>query len=183
MIDIESAAESVVVALARTGDERAYAVLMRRRQLQIRGLLLRLCRDRALADDLAQETFLLAWRRLHTLKSDSAFGAWLRQIASNNWLQHVRRHAMDRPAQAFSEESIEPVHGESIDLDRALARLEPIERLCVVLSYTEGLSHSEIAVLTALPLGTVKTHIAVATQYLRSLLAAYHSTPYVEISR
>jgi RNA polymerase sigma-70 factor (ECF subfamily) len=176
LLNIESAAEALVVALARTGDEGAYAVLVRRRQLQIRGMLLRLCRDRSLADDLAQETFLQAWRRLHTLKSDGAFGGWLRQIASNAWLQHVRQRGADKLTQAWTEESIEVSQGEAIDLDRALARLVPTERLCIVLSYNEGMSHSEIAATTALPLGTVKTHIANATQYLRSLLAAYRSS-------
>jgi RNA polymerase sigma-70 factor, ECF subfamily len=177
LIDIASAAESSVVALARTGDERAYTELVRRRQLSIRGLLSRLCRDSALADDLAQDTFLQAWRQLHTLKSDGAFGGWVRQIASNVWLQHVRyRRESAQQLDSSPEASMEHSTSEAIDLDRALARLMPIERLCIVLSYNEGMSHGQIAGMLGLPLGTVKTHIGRATEYLRSLLSAYQRT-------
>ena len=176
MIDLATAAESSVVALARIGDERAYGELVRRRQLGIRGLLLRLCRDAALADDLAQDTFLQAWRRLPALKADGAFGGWLRQIATNVWLQHVRQRRDTLDSQAATNESLaDHSHGESVDLDRALSRLAPLERLCIVLAYHEGMSHGEIAQQLQMPLGTVKTHIARATQYLRSLLAAYRS--------
>ena len=62
---------------------------------------------------------------------------------------------------------------ERLDLDGALAQLPPEARLCVVLAYNDGLSHSEIAALTGLPLGTVKSHIARGAARLRQSLAAY----------
>jgi len=62
---------------------------------------------------------------------------------------------------------------EGLDLDAALAQLTPDARLCVVLAYNEGLSHPEIATVTGLPLGTVKTHIARGAARLRETLAAY----------
>ena len=62
---------------------------------------------------------------------------------------------------------------ESLDLDRALARLSPEERLCVVLAYNEGLSHGEISAATGMPLGTVKSHIRRGAHNLRTLLDAY----------
>ena len=60
-----------------------------------------------------------------------------------------------------------------LDLDRALARLASDERLCVVLAYSEGMSHSEISAATGLPLGTVKSHIKRGSERLRTLLDAY----------
>lgn len=58
----------------------------------------------------------------------------------------------------------------AMDLDRALAQLEGNQKLCVVLSYAEGMSHGEISDLTGLPLGTVKSHVRRGAQKLQSLL-------------
>jgi RNA polymerase sigma-70 factor, ECF subfamily len=166
--------ESSVVVLAQAGDRRAFEELVNRRHASIRGLLRRLSRDAALADDLAQETFLQAWRRLSLLRTPATFGAWLRQVAINIWLQQVRSH-----------ESFSPLHDEdsgtdegsaqtmTFDLEAALAHLAPPARLCVVLAYHEGMSHSEIASATQLPLGTVKSHVLRGAQQLRDLLQEY----------
>jgi len=170
-------AEATVVALAMNGDEAAFAELVRRRQSGLRNLLRRLSRDGALADDLAQIVFLKAWRALPKLRSVSAFGAWLRRLTVNVWLEHVR--ATPPLAVSLDEEELPPTRGIStsagaqIDLDRALARLTADERLCVVLAYSEGMSHSEIATVTDLPLGTVKSHIRRGSERLRTLLNAY----------
>ena len=84
------AAEATVVALAMTGDSQAFCELVRRRQGPLRNLLRRLSRDAALADDLAQQVFIKAWRALPKLRSVAAYGAWLRRLAVNTWLEHVR---------------------------------------------------------------------------------------------
>lgn len=170
-----SAAEAAVVALAKLGDNPAFEELVRRRQSVIRNLLRRLCRDHALADDLSQQTFIQAWKTLPSLQSPAAFGGWLRQIAVNSWLQYVRgRKEMESvdddniPIQSVIES-----HGEKIDLDYALTQLSPAVRVCIVLSHAEGMSHSEVAGATKLPLGTVKSHITRGTVRLRELLQAY----------
>jgi RNA polymerase sigma-70 factor (ECF subfamily) len=62
-----------------------------------------------------------------------------------------------------------------MDLDRALAGLAHDERLCVVLAYSEGMSHSEICVAMQLPLGTVKSHVRRGAERLRALLHAYQT--------
>ena len=87
---LSQAAEAAVVALAIGGDEAAFSELVGRRQTWLRNLLRRLCRDHALADDLAQQVLLQAWRGLPKLRSVAAFGSWLRQMAVNSWLNHVR---------------------------------------------------------------------------------------------
>jgi RNA polymerase sigma-70 factor, ECF subfamily len=177
-VAISRAAEAAVVALAMSGDRDAFSELVRRRQSWLRNLLRRLCRDPALADDLAQQVFLRAWRSLPTLKSVAAFGAWLRRLAINTWLAHLRS-APPPVASLDSAELPVPVAvastAEQLDLDRALAQLSREERMCVVLSYNEGMSHGEISLMTGLPLGTVKSHIRRAAQRLRSLLDGYQS--------
>jgi RNA polymerase sigma-70 factor (ECF subfamily) len=170
----QNAPDAALVLRARNGDDHAFGELVRRRQGPVRGLLRRVSGDAALGDDLAQETFLRAWRTLAQLRDPGAFGGWLRQIAVNTWLQHARK------ARLPMDDIEDHMHGlaspsgagaaERLDLDAALARLRAPERLCVTLSYAEGLSHAEIAQSTGLPLGTVKSHVARGAARLRAWL-------------
>jgi RNA polymerase sigma-70 factor (ECF subfamily) len=174
--------EATVVALAKTGDQPAFEELVRRRQSWLRNLLRRLCNDAALADDLGQQAFLAAWRGIGRLRTSAAFGVWLKRLAVHAWVDHVRRHdPLDRvdPVSdnavvetATRELSIPGAMDAGIDLDRALATLAPHVRLCIVLSHAEGMSHTEIADVTGLPIGTVKSHIRRGLEQLRRVLAA-----------
>lgn len=172
-----AAAEAALAGLAIAGDDAAYGELVRRRHSQVRELLRRLCRDPALADDLSQQAFLQAWRRIRTLQSPGAFGPWLRRIAVSLWLQHLRSPGSRREESAAADE---PAHeltvGERLDLDHALSQLATDVRLCIVLAYAERMSHREIAAATDLPLGTVKSHITRGASRLRDLLRAYGKT-------
>jgi RNA polymerase sigma factor (sigma-70 family) len=164
------APEASVVTLAALGDDRAFAELVRRRQGSVRGMMRRLSGDPSLADDLAQEAFVQAWRTISQLRQAGAFGGWLKQIAVRVWLQHARRSRLPLGEFDDAEDSASPEPGDRIDLERALARLKPAERLCVVLSYGEGMSHGEIADTTGWPLGTVKSHIGRGGERLRTWL-------------
>ena len=173
---LRGADEVSVVICAMAGDDNAYGELVRRRQNAIRQLFRRLCREPALADDLAQQTFLQAWRSVETLKSPAAFGGWLRRLAINTWLQRVRaeRHlASTSDIGELPDEAAQPTLTEQLDLDSALATLPPDVRLCITLAYAERMSHSEICEATGLPLGTVKSHITRGAARLRKLLGAY----------
>jgi RNA polymerase sigma-70 factor (ECF subfamily) len=164
------AAEANVVMLAAHGDDRAFAELVRRRQATVRGMLRRMCGDASLADDLAQETFVQAWRTLAQLRNAGAFGGWLKQVAVRVWLQHARRARLPIEALEDADDVAAPEFAERLDLERALERLNPPQRLCVVLSYGEGLSHGEIADSTGWPLGTVKSHVARGATKLKQWL-------------
>jgi RNA polymerase sigma-70 factor (ECF subfamily) len=174
-----SASEAAIVALAMNGDDAAYGELVRRRQSALRNLLRRLSRDAALADDLAQQVFLSAWKSMRSLRSPLAFGGWLRKLAVNAWLMHLRtsrREVLedDERLQRRLDNVAAPAPvAEQVDLDAALAQLPSDVRLCVVLAYSEGMSHREISESTAIPLGTVKSHIARGAARLRELLNAY----------
>ena len=167
--------EPLIVSLAVRGDRDAYTELVRRRQSWIRNFMRRCCGDETLADDLSQQVFLQVWRKIRQLREPTSFGSWLKRIAVNEWIQHQRKndplwHASDEVESRPSRPEATAV---GMDLDRALAALPGPMRLCVVLSYHERLSHGEIAALTGLQLGTVKTNIRRGSQRLRELLSAY----------
>jgi RNA polymerase sigma-70 factor (ECF subfamily) len=177
--------EALVVCLARSGDSEAFAELVRRRQSWIRNLMRRCCGDVTLADDLAQQVFLQAWRKISRLRQAESFGPWLKRLAITVWLQHQRRNDALYEADAYDERDLvqPPANGAAVDLDRALATLSGPARLCLVLAYHEGLTQSEIADLTELPLGTVKSHVRRGTQRLQQILSAYGNTPRAEYAR
>jgi RNA polymerase sigma factor (sigma-70 family) len=173
---LRGADELSVVICAIAGDDNAYGELVRRRQGPIRQLFRRLCRDPALADDLAQQTFLQAWRSVATLQSPAAFGGWLRRLAINVWLQRNRAErasALVAESGDPPEDAAHPMINEQLDLDSALATLSPDVRLCITLAYAERMSHREICEATGLPLGTVKSHITRGAARLRQLLEVY----------
>lgn len=172
---LAAAAETTVVALAMQGDDSAFDELVRRRQESLRQFLRRLCRDATLADDLAQQVFVQAWQSIRTLRAPGAFGGWLRKLAANEWLQWLRhrRIPLDSLKQVGELSVAAAPITERMDLDSALSQLPPQPRLCVVLAYSEGMSHGEIATALQLPLGTVKSHIARGAARLRELLQAY----------
>jgi RNA polymerase sigma-70 factor (ECF subfamily) len=167
--------EPFLVSLARAGDRSAFEELVRRRQSQVRNLMRRFCNDPVLADDLAQQTLMKIWLNIGKLKKPSAFNAWLKRLAVNVWLHHLRKHDALRGAGELqgTERPSTETPGVAVDLDNALAALEPHVRMCVVLSYNEGMSHREIAEVSDMPLGTVKTHIRNGAQQLRDELSAY----------
>jgi len=147
-------------------DTAAYGELVRRHQSQVRNFLRKLCRDRELADDLAQDSFLHAWEKLHTYAGHGSFIGWLLKVAYTTFLQSKRKSSryddilekMGHLAEAGgSTHTVESV--ELSDLDRFLAVLTEEERAVMILSYACGLSHREIGEAAELPIGTVKSII------------------------
>ncbi|MEJ0100267.1 MAG: sigma-70 family RNA polymerase sigma factor [Pseudomonadota bacterium] len=173
--ELKQAPDTLVIALACAGDSSAFAEVMLRRQARVRKFMYHLCRQAAVGDELAQQVFLTAWRSIGQLRAAVAFDGWLKRIMVTTWLEESRRGKVPTTSEVDPAEVA--VHHDStamrMDLDVALATLQPDVRLCVVLSYSEGLSHPEIASLTGMPLGTVKSHITRGTARLREILADY----------
>lgn len=171
--------ESTLILAAQARDRIAFTELVRRRESWLRALLRKLSGDPQLADDLAQETFLRAWQRLERLREPRAFGVWLRRLAVNLFIDAQRLKqgdfaepmALDELASAMPSPS-EAAQSE-LDLEYALALVSAAERLCIVLNLGEGMSHAEIEQATAIPLGTVKSHILRGTTKLRRLLGKH----------
>jgi len=172
-------------------DRNAFSELVRRHQSAVRTTLRRLTAgNHALADDLAQDTFMLAYRNLKSFRQDAQFSTWLYRIATNAFLADARKRKEellgdrdqdvasddddvgDRPGEAAG---FDPARGASlrIDMDRALAVLSDAERAAIVQCYHNDLSHEEAAVVLNCPVGTVKTHILRAKAKLKTKLAAW----------
>lgn len=180
-LDYTEHAEVAIVRLAARGDRLAYDELVKRRHVDLRQFLRRLCNDAALADDIAQQALLTAWMKLGTLKQPAAFAPWLKRIALNTWRTHARRvdplaDAYEHTGESSPEQAHQPAAAMGLDLNAALATLAPDTRLCVVLAYHEGLSHREIVEATDLALGTVKSNIRRGSQVLQDYLAAYRAS-------
>jgi RNA polymerase sigma factor (sigma-70 family) len=173
--------DTELIARVLTSEDRAaFGVLVQRHQSAVRQFLRHLTRgNAALADDLAQETFVSAWRNLARFQVRSTFATWLLGIAHNHWRNARRRErphdALDAPG---TPELSAPATTSRSDLRHDLAvafeHLDPNERLALHLGYQQGLSHAEIAALLDWPLGTVKTHVARGKDRLRQLLAVWN---------
>jgi RNA polymerase sigma-70 factor (ECF subfamily) len=154
---------------------------------------LRLTRDESNAEDLAQETFLRAYRAMHQLTQEESCRAWLMKIMMNIWLNQRQKHgrevtALDvyeldlspEDAAVWSQQSIPeaPEHAASRkqfceDLDEALQRLPEAFRIVVMLADVEGFSYKEVAELLQCPIGTVMSRLYRARQVLRKALWAH----------
>lgn len=174
---------ALIDQIRRDGDARAFGTLVRRHQGRIRAQLRQLLRDDpATADDLAQETFVQAWRKLEQFRGEARFATWLHRIAHACFLQHRRSRAgAPRPAAAdASEADHATVTGSPelrLDLDTALSRLPEPQRSALLYCAQLGLSHEEAASVLDLPLGTVKTHVTRGKAKLRELLRDWAPHP------
>lgn len=160
-----SLGEADWVRAARAGSDPAFARLVQTHQAAVRGFLRRtLGGGWAEADDVAQETFLVAWRSLRSLKSDEGFRSWLLGIAWRRAQDRIRsaRRSAARDHRWLEEApppgGVSPV--DRLAMQRAMSDLAPDVRACVALCLADGWSHGEAAVALGLPLGTVKSHVA-----------------------
>lgn len=169
------------LARARRGDRRAFAGLVEAHQSRVRLQLRRLTHgDAALADDLAQETFVQAWLHLADFRGDARLATWLHRIALTRFLQHARRPQLPVEWQGDGDDAGDaghdprPAEGLGRDVERALQALTEIQRLAVVHCFHLDLSHAEAAQVLGLPLGTLKSHLDRAKTRLRDLLQAWN---------
>ena len=156
--------EELVALVVATKNPAAFGELVRRHQGIVRGRLQRMCRNHALADDLAQDTFIRAYEKIGSFKGTGSFKSWMCSIAYTEFLKSARkRKSTERVMEKFQtgvEDTEAPRDmGSVVDLDRGLATLKEEERTLVVMCYSCGMSHSEAAEATGMPLGTVKSHV------------------------
>jgi len=165
--------QELVARVAGFDDQAAFQQLVERHQAAIRGFLRRLAAgDSGTADDLAQETFLMAYRKMNTFKFSGTFLSWLHTIAYRQFLQHTRKHARQQVMAEPPEQGHDPGHSVDAEIlvQRLMAYVSPEERACLTLAYAAGMSHPEIGQVTDLPLGTVKSHIQRGKQKLQRWL-------------
>ena len=170
-------------------DRHAFSELVRRHQSAVRATLRRMTAgNHALADDLAQDTFMLAYRNLKSFRQEARFSTWLFRIATNAFLADARKRKEELLGDRDAEVSADEDDGEfpqdtgqdhtrgatlRLDMERALSVLSDGERAAIVQCYHNDLSHEEAAYVLNCPVGTVKTHILRAKAKLKSQLAAW----------
>jgi RNA polymerase sigma-70 factor (ECF subfamily) len=166
--DLELAAR-----VAGSDDQAAFQQLVERHQAAIRRFLRRLASgDHGTADDLAQETFVLAYRKIPDWKGRGTFASWLHSIAYRQFLQFRRKHRHQTVMAEPPDAGFDP--GQAVEaeilLPRLMRQVSAEERACLTLAYATGMTHPEIVQITGLPLGTVKTHISRGRQKLQQWL-------------
>jgi RNA polymerase sigma-70 factor, ECF subfamily len=182
-----------VVLAAREGRQAAYRELIRRYERPIFALLFRMVRDRELAEDLSQETFVKALNAIESYRPEFKFSSWIFKIANNAAIDHLRRRELDTLSLdgsphaetpeamqatalqigARQESPLDAVEARELGgaIEAAIGKLRPEYRSCILLRHVEGRAYEEIAEMLDLPLGTVKTYIHRARNELRQALA------------
>ena len=177
--------EAEVVARAQAGDTVAFERLVVEHQTFVYNLALRVLGNEQEAEDAAQEAFVRAWLSLPKFRADSRFSTWLYRIVTNlccNRIPKLRReltaigeddlleqpdvHSAPPPESAEADERRTWLHRQIDDLPESY-------RLLISLRYQQELAYDEIASITGLPLGTVKTGLFRARERLRSALDTY----------
>lgn len=185
--------DTELVTSTLRGSQEAFRELVGRYERPVYSLVVRMVQDSGLAEDLAQEVFFKAYRRLDTYDPVRKFSSWLFKIAHNTTIDHLRRHSPetvplegDRKddedrgglatvlADTSSEDPSAAAERRDMarSLERAIARLRPEYRELVVLFYVEGASYQDLCEATGLPLGTVKTNLHRARKELAQAMSA-----------
>lgn len=192
-VDWRMLTDQEVVRHAVIGREAAYRELIHRYQRPVFSLVLRMVRNRELAEDLAQDTFIKVLGAIESYRPEYKFSSWIFKIANNAAIDHLRRRSLDTLSldgspHAESSEAIEATTLQISDgaesaldevanrelgssIEAAISQLRPEYRSCILLRHVEGRPYEEIAEILDLPLGTVKTYIHRARNELRILLA------------
>ena len=167
----------------RAGDVEAFETLYREHSSRLFGLTVRMLGSRTDAEDMLQDIFLTAHRKLQSYRGDARLGTWLFRLATNLCLDHLRSKAA-RMSQATSSldadnavEQASPSPGavlgtvQHIDLERAVAKLPPGCRSAFLLHDVEGFEHREVASMLGISEGTSKSQVHKARLKLRKSLA------------
>ncbi len=191
-LELANLPDADVAALANQGREAAFRELVRRYERPVFSLIYRMVRDRETAEDLAQDTFVKVLNHIDRYRPEFKFSSWVFKIANNVAIDHLRRRQLDTVSIEGSPHAATAAEAEASALDvrsrgespleeiesrelgtaieRAIARLRPEYRACILLRHVEGRSYEEIAATLDLPLGTVKTYIHRARHELREML-------------
>ncbi len=190
-------ADAVLVARAQQGDTTAFDLLVAKYRPRVERLIGRLVRDAAEVEDLAQETFIKAYRALDQFRGDSAFYTWLYRIAVNTAKNYLASQKRDIVTLSESNENDE---GETFDLldgqginetpenllltdeiartvAEAMEALPEELRTAIQLRELEGMSYEEIAVVMGCPIGTVRSRIFRAREAIAKRLRPLLDTP------
>jgi RNA polymerase sigma-70 factor (ECF subfamily) len=162
---------SLIGRILKDDDRHAFRQLVLHHQSGLRVFLRRVLNDETLADDYAQETWLIVYQKL-TSYSGGSFRSWIMTIAMRKAIRLKSKEGrMDLLETEDEAIAVTAPVGLKLDLEKALAQLSLAQRSCLHLASCEEMSHEEIAVILNIPLGTVKSHISRAKERLKLLLS------------
>jgi len=158
------------------GDMEAFEALFREFQREVYGWVVRIVRDQAAAEDLTVEAFLRAYRAHAQFNLRGNFGGWLRRIATNAALDHLKRRRRETPLDEDYPPAAAPGENPGVQrerrerIERAFGQLSPKLRVAARLALVEGVAYREIADALGVPETTVRVRVFRATQQLRESL-------------
>jgi RNA polymerase sigma-70 factor, ECF subfamily len=173
-------ADDADVRRVLAGDQAAFAGIVHRWQARLVNLAWRFCHDRTLAEDMAQEAFVRAFRNLHTFRGESAFSTWLTAIALNVYRSALRDRdplpvalvpTRIRAAEAGPLAGLQTAERASA-VRQMVLRLPPRYREPIVLYYFEEMNLAETARILGIPEGTLKARLHRGKEFLRRRLLA-----------
>lgn len=149
---------ALVTQVTMMGNRRAFDQLVVRYQSPVRRFFLhQTLGDASLSDDLAQDTFIKAWRNIGSFRAMSSFQTWLMRIAYNVFYDYVRSRKTTSDIDNVAEPMTNSNPSLQIDLYHALSLLKPDERTCITLQLVDGYKIDQIAKITNMKEGTVKS--------------------------
>lgn len=168
--------DEMTLARARRGNVDACETIFRKFQQPAFSVAYRLCHCRETAQEVSQEAFITAFRKIRQFRGDSPFWGWLRRVVVNHAISHLRKGPKMDPVElqdyhGKAEATSEQV-GMAMDLESALAALEPEDRAIVWLHDVEGYNHKEIAGLFGTTESFSKTRLSRTRARLKKLLEA-----------
>lgn len=174
---LSTESEAPDVALAASGDRRAFERLYRTHQNRVFSVCARMVGDRAQAEELTQDVFVRAWDKLSQFRGEAAFGTWLHRLAVNVVLNARKSDGRVRSRLAEDEDALDRVAtpggapmGTSMDLEAAIAALPAGARRIFVLHDVEGYKHEEIGEMLSITAGGSKAQLHRARMLLREAL-------------
>lgn len=184
--------DQTLVEKCLDGDERAAREIVVRFEKPVFSLIYRMVRDRELAEDLAQETFVRTLNNLKRYDPSYKFSSWLFKIGYNLTIDHLRRKELDVVSIQGAPDAVTPdrqaatritleagderpdelmeARAMGEEIERAIDDLRPEYRTAILLRHVEGYAYEEIAEVMDVPLGTVKTYIHRARNELKQAL-------------
>lgn len=164
--------ELQLVLRCQNGDRKAYEQLYRANVGKVYALCLRMCGNKTLAEDLAQDSFIRAWQKIGSFKGNSAFSSWLYRLTSNVVIGYLRQQSkwhMIEFDNGVHEKKMgtDDMQTERHDLEKVLQRMPDQARVILILYEYLGYQHNEISELTGMAVGTSKSHLHRARGYLK----------------
>ncbi|MCB1645779.1 MAG: sigma-70 family RNA polymerase sigma factor [Pseudomonadales bacterium] len=160
--------DELLVIRCRAGEAKAFELLVARWQPRLLRVALVICRDRQLAEDLVQDSWITAVRKLGTLRDPASFGFWLIRIVNNRCMDALKSRNTEPQAPPAAEPAHMPgevENGEAIT--EVLKLLDTRHRAVLALHYLQDLEVNEIAMVLDIPPGTVKSRLHHAREAFR----------------